>query len=71
MIFKFSENCPCGKCDQRTEVCHANCGLYRKWKAELDKAGKELREKKYVEDYNAHAKLHAMRYNNKENIWKK
>lgn len=67
----FSKNCPCGKCKERNAFCHSNCEKYAEWKMELDRFTSNAREIKDVMTYDAHAKLHSIRYNKKENIWKK
>lgn len=71
MNWKLDKNNPCHGCKKRHVGCHANCEEYRDWKEALDKDNEELRHKKYVENYDAHAKLHDERYNKKQNIWKR
>ena len=70
-IHEIRDGCPCGECVKRSAHCHANCEEYGAWRAELDKANLDLREKRFIQSYDAHAKIHSLRYDKREYIWKK
>ena len=53
-IHRSCDNCPCKECTERHLRCHSDCVRYKEWLDNFHKEYDQYKERKDIENYDAH-----------------